>query len=102
MNEQEELHNIFRCPGSDPFCLGITENSSCDILPKPKRSKLSLAKKKALALSPTSRFNITVTEEDIDKLSKEYIPVGTVRSTNWAVCTFQQSIKQKTNVYHKK
>ena len=95
MSEQEELHDIFRCPRNDPFCLGITENSSCGIPPKPKSSKLSLAKKKALALSPTSRFNITVTEENIDKLSKECIPVGTVRSTNWAVHTFQQSIKQK-------
>ena len=77
------------------FCLGITEYSSCGVPPKPKRSKLSLAKKKALVLSPTSWFNVTVTEEDIDESSKVCIPGGTVRNTNWAVRTFQQSIKQK-------
>ena len=92
MSEQEELCDFVRCPGNDPFCLGMTEYNCCGILPKPKRSKLSLAKMKALALSPTSQFNVTITEEDIDKSSKGCIPAGTVESTSWAVRTFQQWI----------
>ena len=54
----------------------------CGVPPEPKRSKLSLAKKKPLTLSPTSRFSTIITEEDIDKSSKGCIPVGTARSIN--------------------
>ena len=95
MSEQEELCDFVRCPGNDPFCLGMTEYNCCGVPPKPKRSKLSLAKTMATALSPTSRFNVTVTEEDIDKSSKGCIPAGTAKSTSWAVCTFQHWIKQR-------
>ena len=72
----------------------MTEYNCCG-LPEPKRSKLSLAKMKLTTkpLSPASQFNITVTEEDIEKLSKGCIPVGTASSTSWAVHTSQQWLK---------
>ena len=73
----------------------MSEYNCCGVPPESKHSKQSLAKKKALALSPTSRFNVTVTEENTDKSSKGCIPGGTARSTNWAVHTFQQWIKQR-------
>ena len=95
MSEQEELCDFVRCPGNDPFCLGMTESNCCGIPPKPKHCKLSLAKMKAPALSPTSRFNVTVTEKDINKPSKGCIPAGTAKSTSWAIRTFQQWIKQR-------
>ena len=100
MSEQEELRDFIRCPGNNPFCLGMTEYNCCGVpegVPEPKRSKLSLAKTRAKTkpLSPTSRFNVTVTEEEIDKSSKGCIPVGTARSTDWAVRTFQQWLKQR-------
>ena len=63
MSEQEELRDFVSCPGNDPFCFGMTEYNCSGVPPKPKRSELSLAKTKAPALSPTSRFNVTVTEE---------------------------------------
>ena len=96
MSEQKELRDFVRCPGNDPFCLGMTEYNCRGILLKPKYSKLSLAKTKALAVSPTRQFNVTVTEEDIDKSSKGCISAGTVKSTSWAVRTFQQWIKQRS------
>ena len=58
--------------------------------PEPKCTKLSLAKKKPL--SPTTRFNNTVAKEDIENSSRRCIPV---KSTNWAVRTFQQWLKQR-------
>ena len=82
-----------------PFCLGMTDFNCCDVEsdhdapPEPKRSKLSLAKKKPL--SPTTRFNTTVTKEEIEKSSKGCIPATTAKSTNWAVRTFLQWLKQR-------
>ena len=73
----EETSDFVHCPGNSPFCLGMTDYNCCDVEyapcrdtpdrqvppPEQKRSKLSLAKKKPL--SPTTRFNTTVTEEEI-------------------------------------
>ena len=70
MSGQEELRDFIHCPENDLFCLGMTEYNCCGVLPEPKHSKLSLAKKKSLALSPTSRFNVIIAEDDIDKSSK--------------------------------
>ena len=50
MSEQEELRDFVRCPGNNPFCLGMTEYNCCGVpegVPEPKRSKLSLAKTRA-------------------------------------------------------
>ena len=63
---------------------------------QPKRKKLSLSKKPK-PLLPSARFNTTVSSEEIEKSLKGCIPVGTAKSTNWAVCTFQQWLTQRNN-----
>jgi len=86
------------CSGTwSPFCLGMMDYNCCDIL-EPKHKKLSLSKKKPKKpkpLSPSARFITTVSSEEIEKSSKRCIPVGTTKSTNWAVRTFQQWLMQK-------
>ena len=49
--------------------------------PKTKRMKLSLSKQKPL--SPSSRFNVTVTEDMVEKSSKGIIPKGTAKATSY-------------------
>lgn len=69
-----------------------------------KRKKLSLPKgRKRVALSPSTRFNVTVSDCDIEKLSKGCIPTNTTRSTGWALQMFQQWVtlrnKRSKDVY---
>ena len=100
----EETTDFVRCPGNSPFCLGMTDFNCCDVesdrdaQPEPKRSKLSLAKKKPL--SPMTRFNTTVTEEEIEKSSKGCIPAITAKSTNWAVRTLISAVAKATKRTH--
>ena len=75
-----------RCSGGSLFCLGMTDYNCCgtDFVPAAKKRKtgkdskpqksLSLKKSAKTALSPTSRFNITANEEQIEKASKGFIP----------------------------
>jgi len=79
------------------FCLGMMDYNYCDI-PEPKCKKLSLSKKKpekSKPLSPFAWFNTTVNSEEIEKSSKGYVLVGTTKSTNCAVRTFQQWLMQR-------
>ena len=64
---------------------------------KAKRLKLPLQlnKQKKKVLSPSSRFNTTVSDAEIDKSSKGYIPKNTSRSTSWAVRVFTQWVEQR-------
>ena len=52
-------------------------------------------------LSPTAQFNVTITEEDIERVYSSMY-VGTAKSTKWAVRLFQQWLKQQKNTYHEK
>lgn len=96
-----------RCPGDSPFCLGMTSFNCCGTqdldwsendkdfeCPSPKRKKLSLSKGKKV-LSPSSRFNTTVTEKQVNVLSKGCVPKNTARSTIWAVRVFKEWIDQR-------
>ena len=98
MSREDETSEKIRCPGSSsPFCLGMTDYNCCGV-PEPKRKKLSLSKKKPekpKPLSPFAHFNTTVSSEEIEKSSKGCVPVGTAKSTNWAVRTFQQWLMQR-------
>ena len=62
-----------------------------------KRKKLSLksSKKAKVPLSPSTRFNTTVSEEEIAKTSKGCVPVNTTRSTGWALRTYQSWARQR-------
>ena len=101
-----------RCAGDSPFCLGMVEYHCCDIEMEKhssdkeafqsdnpaKRMKLSLSKnqqKKQNVLSPTSRFNNTVSADEIASSSKGFIPTNTSRSTGWAYRVFQQWLEQR-------
>ena len=98
MSREDETSEKICCPGSlSPFCLGMTDYNCCGA-PEPKRKKLSLSKKKLekpKPLSPSACFKTTVSSEEIEKSSKGCVPVGTAKSTNWAVCTFQQWLIQR-------
>ena len=75
-----------------------TVSDSDDFQPCNKKQKLSLSKTKTKArivLSPTSRFNTTVTDAEVEKNSKGCIPDNTARSTAWAMRVFQQWIEQR-------
>ena len=87
------------CPGSISFLpIGMADFDCCGMSksqdkveekadePKTKWMKLSLLKRKSL--SPLSRFNVTVTEDMVEKSSKGNIPKGTAKATIWAQCTF--------------
>ena len=62
--------------------------------PMAKKQKLSLQlhKEKKKVLSPSSRFNTTVSNEEIDKSLKGK---STSRSTSWAVCVYKQWVEQR-------
>ena len=88
MTSSSSLCEFERCPGDSPFCLGMTNFNCCGTqdldfsendedfeCPPEKRRKLSLSKGKKV-LSPSSRFNTTVTEK-INTLSKGYVPKNT-------------------------
>ena len=81
MSERSE--GFERCPGNLPFCLGMVEfncsgmrpmegstSQSDDVVsPTAKRQKLPLHFKKKV-LSPSSRFNIIVSDAEIEKSPK--------------------------------
>ena len=94
------------CPGSSsPFWLGMADFDCCGMSksrdkaeekadkPKTKWMKLSLSKQKPL--SPSSRFNVSVTEDMVGKSSKGIIPKGTAKATIWAQRTFYDWITQR-------
>ena len=60
--------------------------------PEKKRMRLSL---KQMPLSPSSRFNETVTEDMIEQSAKGIIPKGTAKATSWAIHTFHEWITQR-------
>ena len=85
----------FCCPGSSsPYCLGMTDYNCCGV-PEPKRKKLKNKPEKPKPLSPSSRFNTTVSSEEIEKSLKGCVLVGTAKSTNWVVRAFQQWLMQR-------
>jgi len=96
--EDAKKSKMICCSGSWlPFCLGMTDYNCCDI-PESKCKKLSLSNKKLekpKPLLPSAWFNTTVNSEEIEKFSKGCVLVGTTKSTNWAVCTFQQWLMQR-------
>ena len=88
------------CLGSTShFCLGMAEFNYCGVAKtqvdelKTKRLKLSLPKRNPL--SPSSRFNATITEEMVEKSSKGIIPKGTKKAKSWAIRTFRDWIMQR-------
>ena len=96
------------CPGNSPFCLGMCEYTCCGTIStaknassslEPKRKKLSLTKdkckSKAPVLSPSTRFNCIVTDEEATKFSKGVVPKNTSKSTSWAVRVFNEWIEQR-------
>ncbi len=64
-----------------------------------KKKKLSLDKppSKKLALLPSSRFNTTVDDSKLERTSKGYVPVNTLKSTVWAVKTYTTWAKQRNH-----
>ncbi len=103
--------NFKRCPGDSPACLGMVEYNYCGtvdqdgrasdaedfVIENSKWKQLSLksSKKAKVPLSPSTRFNTTVSEEEIAKTSKGCVPVNTARSTAWALRTYQSWAKQR-------
>ena len=88
-------------PGSSSlFCSGMTDYNCCGI-PEPKCKKLSLLKKKLKKpkpLLPFACFNSTISSEEVEKSLKGCVPVGTAKSTNWAVYTFHQWLMQRNKL----
>ena len=97
-----------RCATSSPFCLGMVEFDCCgvknkldqeneddDFQPPMKKGKLSLTRK---VLSPSKRFNTTVTADENEQQSKGFIPKNTSRSTEWAYRTFQQWLQHRNKL----
>ena len=72
------------------------ENDSDTNGPTAKAPKMSLQlhKQKKKVLSPSSRFNKTVSTEEIHKSSKGCIPQNTACATSWAVRVFKQWVEQ--------
>ena len=116
----EPSEDIERCPGNSPFYLGMVDYNCCgtrpiqdDILSQShdaddsedfeivrstaKKQKLSLhlSKERKKVLSPSSRFNTTVSDAEVEKSSKGCVPKNTSRSTSWAVRVFNQWIEQR-------
>ena len=68
-------------------------------------NEISLSKnqqKKQNVLSPTSRFNNTVSADEIASSSKGFVPTNTSRSTGWAYCVFQQWLEQRNRCTEEK
>ena len=116
----EPSKDFERCPGNSPFCLGMVDYNCCgtrsiqdDVLSQShdvddsedfeivrstaKKQKLSLhlSKERKKVLSPSSRFNTTVSDAEVEKSSKGCVPKNTSRSTSWAVRVFNQWIEQR-------
>ena len=98
----EPSKDFERCPGNSPFCLRMVEYDCCgtrsiqdDILSQThdvddsedfeivrstvKKQKLSLhlSKERKKVLSPSSRFNTTVSNAEVEKSSKGCVPKNT-------------------------
>lgn len=71
----------------EPETAESKENAS----PKPKRRKLSLSTNKG---KKTTRFNFK-TQEEIEDLSKGYIPPNTEKNTKWAKSVFTDWVAQR-------
>ena len=83
-SKQSGMSDFKRCAGSSPFCLGMVdfdccvvknkldnqENGNDDFQPPMKKGKLSLANGKKKVLSPSKRFNNTVTSDEIEQQSR--------------------------------
>ena len=108
--------NYKRCPGDSPACLGMVDFNCCGtanpedahasdsedfVTENSKQKKLPLksSKKAKLPSSPSTRFNATVSEEEIAKTSKGFVPVNTARSTGWALKTYQTWASQRNQHY---
>ena len=99
MSREDEINEKICCTGNlSLFCLGMTDYNCCGI-PELRHKKLSLSWKikpmKLKPLSPSAHFNTTVSSKEIETSLKGCVPVGTAKSTNWVVCTFQQWLMQK-------
>ena len=98
MSREDKTSEKICCPGSSsPFCLGMTDYNCCGV-PDPKRKKLKKKPEKPKPLSPSSRFNTTVSSEEIEKSSKGCIPVGTAKSTNWRSVHFSNGLYSRKNI----
>ena len=78
-----------RCPGNSPFCLGMIEYDCCgtgkrstdenaEEWQQVKKARPASLKSK-VALSPSSRFNKTCSDAEIDKSSKGVVPPSTAQ-----------------------
>ena len=110
-SKQSGMSDFKRCADSSPFCLGMVdfdcgvknkldsqENGDDDFQPPMKKGKLSLAKGKKKVLSPSKRFNHTVTSDEIEQQSKGFVPKNTSRSTEWAYRTFKQWLENRNKL----
>ena len=73
-----------------------TANDGDSTKPMAKKQKYSLQlhKEKKKVLSPSSRLNTTVSNEEVHKSSKGCIPKNTSHSTSWAVCVYKKWVEQ--------
>ena len=100
------------CAGFSSFCLGMVDIDCCgvknkldnqenrddDFQPPMKKGKRSLAKGKKKVLSPSKRFNNTVTPDEIEQQSKGFVSKNTSRSTEWACKTFKQWLENRNKL----
>ena len=82
--------------GVNPTSESLRTVNNDDTTPMVKKQKLSLQlQKEKKVLSPSSRFNTTVSNEEVNKSSKGCIPKNTSRSTSWTVRVYKQWIEQR-------
>ena len=60
---------------------------------------MQLHKDKKKVLSPSSRFNTTVSNKGVSQSSKGFIPKNTSRSKSWAVRVYKQWVNSVTNTW---
>ena len=65
------------------------------ITAKKQKLSLHLSKERKKVLSPSSQFNTTVSDVEVEKSFKGYVPKNISCSTCWAVCVFNQWIEQQ-------
>ena len=82
--------------GVNPTSESLRTVNNDDTTPMVKKQKLSLQlQKEKKVLSPSSRFNTTVSNEEVNKSSKGCIPKNTSCSTSWTVRVYKQWIEQR-------
>ena len=59
--------------------------------PQAKRKKLTLAKTK----STGERFSETVSNEELDKMSRGFVPANTTKNTKWAIGVFKSWLESR-------